>query len=333
LLATLHSSASALKYRDTLRTAMGDMLVGELKELSLGKVTFDTEATGKMSVKWDHVIDIRSPRFFRVELADGRLIFGSLGADSSRRVLLVIGDSAVTETPFGAVFTISEIKIGFWSRFYISVSLGVSYTKASDVGQLSLSGSSRLPRDLDLATLNFSFISTSTADEDPAQRNDVTLQNLWYLGYGWFASTSLRYQRNTELGLAARYSAGLGGGHYLVQDVDQYFYLVAGLNGTREQGGTSDLKPWNLEAATGLQYSLFRYDDPEISLLTYLNAYPNLTTWGRVRVDFEVKLRWEIFNKFYWEFQVYNNFDNRPPSGEGTKNDYGIVLSIGWSYG
>jgi hypothetical protein len=332
-MAIMPSSASAVKYRDTLRTVMGDRLVGELKEVSLGKVTFDTEATGKISVKWDHVVDIRSPRFFRVELGNGRLVFGSLAADSIRRVLLVIGDSAVTETPYVEVFTISEIKTGFWSRFYISLSLGLSYTKASQVGQLSFSGNSKLPRDLDLATLNFSLISTSTQGEDPAQRHDVTLQNLWYLGYGWFAQTALRYQRNTELGLVARYSAGLGGGHYLVQDVDQYFYLVAGVNGTREQGGTSDLKPWNLEGAVGLEYSLFRYDDPEISLLTYLNTYPNLTTWGRVRVDFEVKLRWEIFNKFFWEVQLYNNFDNQPPSGDGTKNDYGIVLSLGGSYG
>jgi hypothetical protein len=83
----------------------------------------------------------------------------------------------------------------------------------------------------------------------------------------------------------------------------------------------------------GLQYSLFQYHDPEISLLAYLNAYPNLTTWGRVRLDFEVKLRWEVFKKFFWEFQVYNNFDNQPPSGESQKNDYGVVLSLGWSYG
>ena len=327
------SNAYAVKYRDTLRTTMGDNLVGEFKELTVGKVTFDTEATGKISVKWDHVVDVRSPRYFRVELADGRLVFGSLAADTTRRLLLILGDSTVRETPFDEVFSISEIKIGFWSRFSIALSLGVSYTKASRVGQLSLSGNSKLPRDLDLATLSFSFISTSTEGADPAQRHDVSLQNLWYLGYGWFTWGSLRYQRNTELGLAARYSFGIGGGRYVLQEVNQYFYAVLGLSGNREQGGTSDLQPWNLESSVGLEYSLFQYSDPEINLLTYLNTYPNLTSWGRVRIDFEVKLRWEIFTKFFWEFQVYNNFDNRPPSGEGTKNDYGIVLSLGWSYG
>jgi len=312
---------------------MGDQFVGELKELNVGKVTFDTEATGKISVKWDHVVEVRSPRYFRVELGDGRLVFGSLAADTTRRLLLILGDTAATETPFDEVFTISEIKVGFWSRFYISLSLGVSYTKASRVGQISFGGNSKLPRDLDLATLSFSFISTSTEGAEPAQRHDVSLQNLWYLGYGWFTWGSLKYQRNTELGLSARYSFGIGGGHYVLQDVNQYFYAVVGLSGNREQGGTSDIQPWNLESSVGLEYSLFQYSDPEINLQTYLNTYPNLTSWGRVRVDFEVKLRWEVIKKFFWEFQVYNNFDNRPPSGEGTKNDYGIVLSLGWSYG
>jgi hypothetical protein len=333
LILWLPSSAYAVKYRDTLTTVMGDRLVGEFKELTLGKVTFDTEATGKIAVKWDNVLDVRSPRFFRVELANGRLVFGSLAADTTRRVLLVLGDSTVTETPFDAVFTISEIKFGFWGRFYVSLSLGVSYTKASEVGQVSISGNSKLPRDLDLTTLSFSLISTSSQGAEPAQRHDVTLQNLWYLGYGWFTMSSLKYQRNTELGLAARYSFGIGGGQYLLQVVNQYFYAVGGLNGTWEQGGTSVLKPWNLEAMAGLEYSLLQYHDPEINLLTDLNAYPNLTTWGRVRVDFEVKLRWEVFKKFFWELQVYNNFDNQPPSGESQKNDYGIVLSLGWSYG
>lgn len=327
------TSAYAVKYRDTLITHMGDQFVGELKELKLGKVTFDTEATGKIGVKWDHVRDIRSPRYFRVELGDGRLVFGSLAADTTRRLLLVVRDSAYTETPFDGVFTISEIKFGFWSRFYIALSLGVSYTKASRVGQVSLSGNSKLPRDLDLATLSFSFISTSTEESNPAQRHDISLQNLWYLGYGWFTWSSLKYQRNTELGLAARFSFGVGGGLYALQLVNQYLYAVAGLNGNREQGGTSDLRPWNLEGMVGVEYSLFQYSDPEINLLAYLNAYPNLTTWGRVRADLEVKLRWEIFEKFFWELQVYNNFDNRPPSGENTKNDYGVVLGLGWSYG
>ena len=326
-------TAHALKYRDTIRTVMGDRFVGEMKELTLGKVTFDTEATGKIDVKWDNVIEIHSPRFFRVELATGKLVFGSLDTDTTRQLLLILGDSAVTEVAFDGVFTISEIKFSFWDRFYVALSLGLSYTRSSKVGQFSISGNSRLPRDLDMAKLSFSLISTSSESAEPAQRNDVNLQNLWYLGYGWFSWSSLQYQRNTELGLAARYSLGAGAGHYFVQAINQYFYAVAGLNGTRERGGTSDLKPWNLEAMAGLEYSLFQFRDPDISLLAYLNAYPNLTTWGRLRIDTEVKLRWEVFKKFFWEFQVYNNFDNRPPSGEDGKNDYGIVLSLGWSYG
>ena len=333
LLVASPPTAHALKYRDTLTTVMGDRFVGELKELNLGKVTFDTEATGKVSVKWDHVLDVRSPRFFRVELADGRLLFGSLAADTAKRVLFIQQDTSVRSTPFDDVFAISEIKIGFWSRFYISLSLGVSYTKASRVGQVSFSGNSKLPRDLDLSTLTFSLISTSTDEAEPAQRHDIGFQNLWYMGYGWFAWSSLKYQRNTELGLSARYSVALGGGNYLFQSTNQYFYAVTGLSGNRELGATEGMKPWNLEGIVGLEYSLFQYSDPEVSLLAYVNAYPNLTTRGRVRLDGEIKLRWEIFNKFFWEFQVYNNFDNQPPSGEGTKNDYGIVFGLGWSYG
>ena len=53
---------------------------------------------------------------------------------------------------------------------------------------------------------------------------------------------------------------------------------------------------------------------------------------GTYRVDFETKLRWELVKDFFWDLTYYDNYDSKPPSGQGATNDYGIVTSLGWKY-
>ncbi|MGB5873549.1 MAG: hypothetical protein WBH56_07485, partial [Bacteroidota bacterium] len=52
----LSSYAHAAKTTDTLYTVNGDRFVGEIKELDVGKLLFDTDATGKFEVKWEYVV-------------------------------------------------------------------------------------------------------------------------------------------------------------------------------------------------------------------------------------------------------------------------------------
>jgi len=52
---------------------------------------------------------------------------------------------------------------------------------------------------------------------------------------------------------------------------------------------------------------------------------------GRVRLSSQSNLRIELIRNFYWNFQLYENYDTRPPIA-APKNDLGITTSVGWTF-
>jgi hypothetical protein len=327
----LCSSAHAAKTTDTLYTINGDRFVGEIKDLDVGKLVFDTDATGKFEIKWDYVVFLKSPRYFRVELENGLLYFGSLDTDTSRAKLLITLGDKKREVDLQDVVSIKRIRETFWDRLDGSVSLGFSFTKASEVATLTLAGDVSHLRDLDYRTAKFSFVNTARKESDPAQKNDIDALTTWYLKYHWFATTFGGYQRNTELGLAARISLGGGGGRWFVQSNNEHFFGMANLFISWEKG--KDGGQFNLESLLGTQYSLFSYEDPKISLKTNLNLTPSLTTLGRIRVDYDVKLKWEIAKDLTWELSGYFSYDSQPATEGASNTDYGVtLLSLGYSF-
>ena len=78
------------------------------------------------------------------------------------------------------------------------------------------------------------------------------------------------------------------------------------------------------------EYQLFRFDEPEVDIFTKLKIIPSLTDIGRVRVEYDLKLRWELVKDLFWEVKFYDSFDSDPRSDSAEKNDYGIVTGVAW---
>ena len=81
-----------------------------------------------------------------------------------------------------------------------------------------------------------------------------------------------------------------------------------------------------------MNWDWFRYDTPELDLSTSLQIIPNLSDSGRVRSEFDIKLRWEMVEDLFWELSVYDSYDSDPVLDDAEKNDYGIVTSLGWEF-
>lgn len=74
------------------------------------------------------------------------------------------------------------------------------------------------------------------------------------------------------------------------------------------------------------------FEDPSLDLSVGLRAYPSFTESGRLRAEFDARMRYELVNDLFVDLRVYESYDSDPPGGEGAANDYGVVTSIGWSY-
>lgn len=88
-LAVLVLPATALAQKtDTVTVINGDRMVGEMKTLKRGQLEFKTDAMSTVYVEWPKVVTVATEKVFEIELADGRVYFGSLAAGPQDSVVI-----------------------------------------------------------------------------------------------------------------------------------------------------------------------------------------------------------------------------------------------------
>jgi len=314
---------------DTILLTNGDELTGEVKYMEFAQIKFSTSAMSNIYIEWDSVAYINSAKSFKIEDKYGNYWFGTLSTDTTINQLVIKFDSSSYYVEIDNVVRIIPIKHSVWERLVLSVDLGLNYTKASDVGTLSFSGSGSYQTIKYLRELRFNSISTAKKDSTTAQNHNLDFTFLRFWENYWFLSTFTGAQRNTELGLDLRLYLGSKYGKDFIRSNTILWYAAVGLQYAREFRNETE-KSSNLEGVISTRFKKFQYHSPKIDLTTDLIVYPSITTWGRVRYTFDTKLKWEIINNLFWQLTLYDYFDNQPATNAGT-HDYGIIISFGWS--
>ena len=148
----------------------------------------------------------------------------------------------------------------------------------------------------------------------------------------WFVNTNVGLSKNTELGLDLRLSAGLAGGRNIIQTNSNLFKASVGVSPNREWAADDSANGYNVEGVVGLRYKKFRYIEPKHDLTVTWDVYPNLTDFGRVRSEFEIKSKWDIVKDLFWDLTYTDKRDNKPTTTGAAKSDCRIVFSLGWEF-
>jgi putative salt-induced outer membrane protein YdiY len=85
----------------------------------------------------------------------------------------------------------------------------------------------------------------------------------------------------------------------------------------------------NAESLFGVTFSTFRFKT--LNLRSHTLVFPSLSDPGRLRLSSQSGIRIELIRNFNWNFDLYENYDTRPPIS-APKNDLGITTSIGWTF-
>ncbi len=329
LMVTLPALAAKI---DVVILKNGDYITGELKIMEFARLSYSTDAMKTLSIEWDQIKYLKANQTFRIELENGYDFSGSIDTDTLNNKLIIKFDSLYYKTSFHDVVRIIPIKDSFLERSKVSLDLGFSYTKASDIAQLTSNVNGSYRSWHFRHELKFNSIITAKKDSNAAQNVDLTWNTSRFFVYKWFLNAFIGAQKNTELGLNLRLLIGAGGGKDLYRTNTNLLTAGGGLQITQEWKKDTEGSETNLEGLVGLNHQKFQYVDPEIDLNTTVTLYPSITSWGRIRFNFNTNLSWEIWKDFFWKLTLYDNFDNQPPTEGASKNDYGVTLSFGWKY-
>jgi hypothetical protein len=200
--------------------------------------------------------------------------------------------------------------------------MGFSYTKSNTLGQFTADVNVRRRTTIRLFQLDLSSITTRQEGTDTQRRDDFSLTYNRLFEGPWFVVGSGGTQTNDELGLNLRVQLSAGPGYNFIQSNHADLVSSAGLSVNRETSDNADPQ-YNLEAFLSVDYSLFRYDYPKTDITMELTAYPNLTTWGRIRTELDISATREIVPDFTIVSGVFLQFvRQRAARPTADENDY-----------
>ena len=317
---------------DIVWIANGNQITGEIKALEHGLLKLKTDYMGEVQIEWTDVVRVESDYAFQFERTDGTRVTGRI-QESAEPGKIVVGYMQQSVAFEGTnVVRISQIEDSFFDAVKGSLSMGYSFTKASDVAQGNFAFSATHRTEIRSYDLEASTITTSTAEGDPSRRANTSFGMTRFRPDRWYNSYTLGLERNDELGLDVRTSLEAAIGRFLVQTNKSELGTLAGLVGTDERLQGDAEAQQNLEGLLGVDYSRYIYNNPKLDLNVSLYVYPSITESGRVRSQFDIALKWEIYKDLFWNLSYYNTYDSDPPSGSDTTDDFGFVTSLGWTF-
>ena len=322
---------SAREKTDVIKLKNGDRITCEIKYLMRGMLTAKTDSMGTVEIKWQDVESITSAHTFTVQDTRGQLFVGSLQPADDPRHVNVAGPTPANSLEHLSVVQIRELEGNMLQRFSGAADLGYSYTKASDRTQFNFSGDVSYLTERYSGRLEYSSTVGTSNGESDVNRQDASIMGSVYLTRKWIAFAQMSYEHNLELQLDRRVTL-LGGPGYRLSQTNRSLITLLGATGfTRESYYGQDVAK-NAEGVLGIDAQFFKLYSPKVDITNRFLYFPNLTTWGRQRMEFDAKVRIEVLKDFYVSLTFYDSYDNQPPSERATGNDYGFTTGLSWSF-
>ena len=319
--------------KDTIFFNNGSRIIGEIKRIKLGVVTFDPDDANDLTVQLFRLktISARST-VFRIETTDHKVYFGQLIPDTTKLYVRVAQINDTSELYIQDITVLYPFKKSFAQRFSGSLGLGVSYTRSSDFGQFNFNGKLSYVSKKEELIFSTSGIYTKTDTIFSRDREDINLKNNFYFSPTWFASILAGYQKNLELGLERRFQEGLGIGNKYLTSKHVYAWARSGLVLNHEKS-TENVSSGTLAELYGqIEFNFFRFTKPEINFLLAESFFISLSERGRFRNDGEAVLSWEIIDDLKFDLTFYSSYDSKPPTSESTQFDFGIVFGLNYTF-
>jgi len=320
---------------DLLVLKNGNHINGEVKKLEYGVLTFDTDDAGLLTVKWKDVMKLKSSDSFELTNDNTEVFLGSLDTTAKVREINLIIDGERKLITMDDLVRIEGINKTFLSRIDGGINAGVNYSKGSDVLKLNFGANVSYRAFRDLVMLSgYSEVTRQDFSEDTSditRKQNLDLSYFRYFNKRWLVSGFTGVEQNTELGLDARIYLGAGGGKDLVYTNLHWLSMLAGVVGNKEYASSGG-NTTNAEAIIVAGYRIYKYTMPKVILTASAKNFYSLNNPGRIRLNADIRLDFELIDDFTIGFSNYHNFDNEPASAGASTYDWGINTTIGYTF-
>ena len=319
--------------KDTIVLLKGQTLIGEVQNADLGDITIDDMDLKMQNVKLYKIKKLVIDEKLKIQTVDKKFYFGSLKTAEREGWANIYTSSGETiPIPITNIYELISLEGGFFKRLNGNVSVGFSFNKSSDVGQLNFSAN------VMYSAKNFDYKlmvnSIGTVDSGAFSSDNINVQLLsdYALTDTWFLVAGIQYQRNLELSIARRYLGLAGAGNQLFIRKNWRLQALTGITFSQEKSIEDVSSGLLYEIPLMFQFNFYQFRHPDIQISSTQAAYFSLSQPGRLRYDGNTNFSWQIIRYFYLNLSPYISFDSKPPAGNNSTFDYGVVFGISYKF-
>ena len=329
---------SAKRNDDVIVMKNGDRITGEIKRLQDGTLFFSASyMASDVSLDWSQVERLESKDLFNVYLTDGGVHTGVIAdkrqPNNTAASFTIQAGTESVRVNRNDVVIIRPIEDSFWKQLTGSIDYGYNFTGGNNsTTQSSLSGAMAYRVQKWSMQMNGSSVFNSQSEGTSTGRNTFSALYARKLAERWYAGALGELLNSRQQDLTLRVTGGGGLGRVLYRSERAALGLLSGVLFSRERySGVTGTEPQanNAEALFRLNYEMYRFKKFDLDSTMY--AYPSITDRGRIRMGLQLAWGIDLFRNFKWKFNLYENFDSRPPV-HAPKNDFGTGTSVGWTF-
>jgi hypothetical protein len=319
--------------KDTISFRNGSIIIGEVKMIRLGVITFDPDDANDITVQLIKLKTISASNvIFRVETTSEHVYYGRMIPSTKTGYVNIITTTDTVEQVIEKISVLYPFKDVFLERFSGNAELGYTYTRSSNFGRVNFNLSANYVTRKDEISFGANGIYSVSDTAFSRDQEDVNFKYNYYLGPTWFLTAFISYQRNLELGISRRYQQGAGVGNKFITTQHIYGWLRTGV-AINQQQSTDGVKSGTLTELFGqVQFNFFRFTIPKISFDFSQTFYYSLSQSDRIRNSGQTNLSWEVISDFDLNLGFYNNYDSKPPASAASTFDFGIIFGVSYKF-
>jgi len=333
LLFVLSTQKGNAQKTDTIVHINGNVMTGDFKKMIYGVVTWKMDGMGTISLEEPKVNTIISKKQFEIKMDDGKFYYASFDRSSDpRKVYLKMQDQSLLVN-IKDIVEVYPIRNSFWNRMSGNFSLGLNYSKGSNVATLAFSGNLDYRKRTSYFNLTWDSNDTYQGDTLSSSKSDILFAWQRSLAKGWSSDVSIAASQNTELGTKLRLGLNLIGIKDLAYNNWNRLYTGAGLNIAQETGYDNALVTNDLAAIFVLYWKVYKLTNPKVWVDANISYLPYLTNGPRNRITFNLNPKVNLLSdNFKVGLNFYYNYDSKPSSEQASNDDYGLNLQLTYSF-